>query len=105
MGAATGKGLSDLIRERFGVRGAAFAMSTLFFANVLITISEFAGIAAACELIGISKVHHRAAGRRSASGSSSRAARMTASKKSSSFMAFAFFAYPIAAIMAHPRLA
>ena len=30
MGAATGEGLSDLIRERFGVRGSAFAMSTLF---------------------------------------------------------------------------
>src|SRR5690349_1740046 len=53
MGAATGKGLSDLIRERFGVRGAAFAMLTLLIANVLVTISEFAGIAAASELFGI----------------------------------------------------
>jgi len=54
MGAATGQGLSDLIRERFGVRGAAFAMLTLVVANILVTISEFAGIAAACELFGIS---------------------------------------------------
>src|SRR5262245_16040794 len=36
MGAATGKGLSDLIRERFGVRGAAFAMTTLIVANALL---------------------------------------------------------------------
>ncbi|HEY2631774.1 MAG TPA: divalent metal cation transporter, partial [Solirubrobacteraceae bacterium] len=55
MGAAAGKGLSDLIRERFGVRGAAFAMLTLLIANALITISEFAGIAAASELFGIPK--------------------------------------------------
>ncbi|HKB46893.1 MAG TPA: divalent metal cation transporter, partial [Ktedonobacterales bacterium] len=53
MGTMTGKGLSDLIRERFGVRGAAFAMLTLLIANVLVTISEFAGIAAASELFGI----------------------------------------------------
>src|SRR5258705_12662460 len=55
MGAMTGKGLSDLIRERFGVRGAAFAMLTLLVANILITISEFAGIAAAGELFGVPK--------------------------------------------------
>ncbi len=39
----------------FGVRGANFAMSTLLVANSLITISEFAGIAAASELFGIPK--------------------------------------------------
>ncbi len=101
MGAATGEGLSDLIRERFGVRGSAFAMSTLFFANVLITISEFAGIAAACELIGISKyitVPLAAIGiwLIVTRGSYERV------EKIFLFMAFAFFAYPIAAIMAHP---
>lgn len=56
MGAATNQGLSDMIRERFGVRGAAFAMLTLFIANAVITISEFAGIAAASELLGIPKL-------------------------------------------------
>ena len=55
MGAVTGQGLADLIRERFGVRGAAFAMLTLLIANSLITISEFVGIAAASELFGIPK--------------------------------------------------
>ena len=56
MGAATNQGLSDMIRERFGVRGAAFAMLALFIANAVITISEFAGIAAASELLGIPKL-------------------------------------------------
>ncbi|HET8909580.1 MAG TPA: Nramp family divalent metal transporter [Ktedonobacterales bacterium] len=102
MGAATGEGLSDLIRERFGVRGAAFAMTTLFVANILITISEFAGIAAACELVGISKyitVPLAAIGiwLIVTRGSYDRV------EKVFLFMAFAFFTYPIAAIMAHPN--
>lgn len=102
MGAATGEGLSDLIRERFGVRGSAFAMTTLFLANILITISEFAGIAAACELVGISKyitVPLAAIGvwLIVTRGSYDRV------EKIFLFMAFAFFTYPIAAIMAHPN--
>lgn len=52
MGAVTGKGLSDLIRERFGVKLTFFAMVTLLIANVTTTIADFAGIAAASELIG-----------------------------------------------------
>lgn len=55
MGAVTGKGLSDLIREQFGVRWTAFAMSTLLVANAATTVSEFAGIAAALELFGVTK--------------------------------------------------
>lgn len=101
MGAATGKGLSDLIRERFGVRGAAFAMLTLLIANTLITISEFAGIAAASELFGIPKyitVPIAAVGvwLLVTRGSYGRV------EKIFLVMTFAFFAYPIAAIMAHP---
>src|SRR6059058_6710793 len=53
MGAVTGKGLSDLIRERFGVRWTAFVMLALLIANGGVTISEFLGIAAASELFGI----------------------------------------------------
>jgi Mn2+/Fe2+ NRAMP family transporter len=102
MGAATGKGLSDLIRERFGVRGAAFAMSTLLLANILITISEFAGIAAACELFGIPKyitVPLAAIGIWFVitRGSYDRV------EKIFLVMSFAFFTYPIAAILAHPN--
>jgi Mn2+/Fe2+ NRAMP family transporter len=53
MGAVTGKGLADLIRERFGVRWTALVMMALLVANGGVTVSEFVGIAAATELIGV----------------------------------------------------
>lgn len=56
MGAVTGKGTADLIRERFGVKMTTFAMFCLLIANLGTTVAEFAGIAAAGELFGISKV-------------------------------------------------
>jgi len=55
MGAVTGKGLSDLIREEFGVRWTLFAMLILLVANIAVTIAEFAGIAASLEILGITK--------------------------------------------------
>lgn len=55
MGAATGKGLGALIRERFGLRPTAFAMFTMLVANMATTIAEFAGVAAGMELFGVSK--------------------------------------------------
>src|SRR5579885_1216519 len=53
MGAATGKGLSELIRENFGIRWTAFVMLCVLFANGTTVISEFIGIAAALELFKI----------------------------------------------------
>jgi Mn2+/Fe2+ NRAMP family transporter len=53
MGAVTGKGLGDLIRERFGLRWSAFATLAFFVANAGTTITEFVGIGAAAELFGI----------------------------------------------------
>lgn len=53
MGAVTGKGLADLIRERFGVRWTALVMLALLIANGGVTVSEFVGIAAATELMGV----------------------------------------------------
>jgi Mn2+/Fe2+ NRAMP family transporter len=53
MGAVTGKGLADLIRERFGVRWTALIMLALLVANAGVTVSEFVGIAAASELFGV----------------------------------------------------
>lgn len=50
MGAVTGKGLADLIREVFGLRVAVFALVVLVVANFAITVSEFAGIAAVGEM-------------------------------------------------------
>lgn len=51
MGAVTGKGLSDLIREQFGVRWTMLAMCALLIANTGITISEFLGIAASVQVL------------------------------------------------------
>ena len=50
MGAVTGKGLADLIREEYGVRVTLFAMVALLVANFATTVSEFAGIAAAVQI-------------------------------------------------------
>ncbi len=50
MGAITGKGLADLIREEYGVKVTLFAIITLLIANFATTVSEFAGILAAVEL-------------------------------------------------------
>lgn len=55
MGAVTGKGTADLIRERFGVKITAFAMFCLLLANLGTTVAEFAGVAAATELFGLSR--------------------------------------------------
>jgi len=55
MGAVTGRGLSALIREEFGVRATFFAMLGLLIANLGTVIAQFAGIAAGLEIFGISK--------------------------------------------------
>lgn len=54
-GAVTGRGLSDLIRELFGVKWTFFAMVVLLIANIGTTASEFSGIATSFEIFGISK--------------------------------------------------
>lgn len=55
MAVVTGKGLSDLIREKFGVKLTFFAMTTLLIANIGVVLGDFAGIAASLELFNISK--------------------------------------------------
>jgi Mn2+/Fe2+ NRAMP family transporter len=56
MGAVTGKGLSDLIRERFGVRWTIVAMAALLIANGSNVVAEFAGVAASLELLGVERI-------------------------------------------------
>jgi Mn2+/Fe2+ NRAMP family transporter len=56
MGAVTGKGLSDLIRERFGVGWTAVAMLALLIANGSNIAAEYAGIAASLELLGVPRI-------------------------------------------------
>jgi NRAMP (natural resistance-associated macrophage protein)-like metal ion transporter len=55
MGVVSGKGLSDLIRERFGAKITFYLMIVLLLANLGNTLCEFAGIAASMEIFGISK--------------------------------------------------
>jgi Mn2+/Fe2+ NRAMP family transporter len=55
MGVVTGKGLSDLIRERFGVKLTFYLLVALIFTNFGNTIAEFAGIAASLEIFHVSK--------------------------------------------------
>ena len=55
MGAVTGDGLSDLIRERFGPRWTVLAMLCLLTANAGVMVAEFVGIATAAELFGVSR--------------------------------------------------
>jgi NRAMP (natural resistance-associated macrophage protein)-like metal ion transporter len=55
MGAVTGKGLSDLIREEFGLRITFLLMAVLVLANLTNVMAEFAGVASSLELFHISR--------------------------------------------------
>lgn len=55
MGVVTGKGLSELIREEFGLRTTALLMLGLVLCNLFDVISEFAGVASSTQLFGLSK--------------------------------------------------
>lgn len=101
LGAATGRGLLDLIRERYGLGWATFAVGIILVANGGVTISEFVGIGAAVELIGLNKyiVVPLAAALiwyLVIFGSYNRV------EKIFILMTLVFFAYPAAAFMAHP---
>ena len=101
LGAATGRGLLDLIRERFGIGWGLFATTVVLVANGGLIISEFVGIAAAAELFGISRwlVVPLAAGviwYLVLFGSYS------AVEKIFLAMTLVFFAYPVAAFLARP---
>src|SRR6202163_1335387 len=55
MGAVTGKGLSDLIREEFGLRITFLLMTLLVLANLTNVMAEFAGVASSLEIFHISR--------------------------------------------------
>ncbi len=104
MGAVTGKGLAELIREQYGVRWSAFATLSVLVANLGICISEFVGIGAA---LGLAHVPKYASVPLAAAvvwllvvrGSYKIAERVFV------LMTIPFFAYPIAAILARPHWA
>ena len=56
MGVVTGKGLSDLIREKFGARITFYLMIGVFLTNMGNILSEFAGVAAGMEVFGVDKL-------------------------------------------------
>jgi NRAMP (natural resistance-associated macrophage protein)-like metal ion transporter len=55
MGAVTGKGLSDLIREEFGLRATFVTMAILSVADFGNIAAEFAGLASGMGVFGVSK--------------------------------------------------
>jgi len=55
MGVVTGKGLSDLIRERFGVRITVYLLMAVVLTNIGNIIAEFAGVASSLEMFQVSK--------------------------------------------------
>jgi NRAMP (natural resistance-associated macrophage protein)-like metal ion transporter len=57
MGAVTGKGLSDLIREEFGLRITFFMMIGILITNFGNVVTEFIGIATSLELFGLTRVY------------------------------------------------
>jgi NRAMP (natural resistance-associated macrophage protein)-like metal ion transporter len=102
LGAATGRGLLDLIRERFGLGWALCAVGVILIANGGVIVSEFVGIGAAMELLAISKYVAIPLGAALLwylviFGSYAHV------EKIFLVMTLVFFAYPVAAIMAHPQ--
>ena len=102
LGAATGRGLLDLIRERYGISWALFAVGVIIVANGGVTLSEFVGIGAAAELLGVSKYIAVPLGAALLwylviFGSYSHV------EKIFLLMTLVFFAYPVAAFMARPQ--
>ena len=55
MGVVSSKGLADLIRETFRMKVTVVMMAALVFTNAANTASEFAGLAAAGEILGLSR--------------------------------------------------
>lgn len=56
LGSVTGMGFSDLVRERFGVRMTSFVVVALLIANLGTAFSEFIGVSAAADLLGVSRL-------------------------------------------------
>jgi len=101
MGAATGKGLSDLIRENFSIRLTTFVLITFLIANGGVIVSEFIGIASALDIFGVPQwigapIAGFAIWFLIARGSYQRV------EKIFLVLTVAFFAYIIAAFMAKP---
>ena len=103
LGAYTGEGLGALIREQFSLRASAGALLLLLVANAALTVSEFSGIGAAMELLGVSRyiaipVALVVLWTLTVFGTYSKGERVAL------VLSFAFLAYPVAAFLAHPNV-
>ncbi len=101
MGVVTGKGLAELVRENYGIRWSAFATVAVLIASLGICISDFVGVGAALGLAGIPAqvsvpIAAVAIWLIIVRGSYRSAERVFI------WLTIPFFAYPIAAILAHP---
>jgi Mn2+/Fe2+ NRAMP family transporter len=101
MGAVTGKGLSDLIREEFGLRLTFFTMAVLGLADLGNIAAEFAGLASGLGMFGLSKYVAVPLG----------AALVWAAVMRGSYkrveqilliLSLIYFTYPVSALLAHP---
>ena len=102
MGTVTGKGLAELIREEYGIRWSVLATSAVLVANLGICISDFVGIGAA---LGLAGVPAQVTVPIAALGIWMIIVRGSYRSAERIFVWFTipFFAYPIAAVLAHPR--
>jgi Mn2+/Fe2+ NRAMP family transporter len=101
MGVVTGKGLAELIREEYGIRWSVIATTAVLIANLGICISDFVGVGAALGLAGVPvQISVPIAGLAIwtiiVRGSYRSAERIFV------WLTIPFFAYPLAAILAHP---
>jgi len=101
LGTYTGKGLAALIREQFSLRFTALALGCVLLANTGLVVSEFAGLGAAFELLGVSRyiiipIAAVAIWALVLFGSYRYAERIFL------VMSLAFLAYPIAAVLGKP---
>ncbi len=101
MGVVTGKGLAELVREEYGIRWSVLATTAVVVANMGICISDFVGVGAALSLAGIPAqltVPIAAVGIWLIIVRGS----YRSAEKVFIWLTLPFFAYPIAAILAHP---
>jgi NRAMP (natural resistance-associated macrophage protein)-like metal ion transporter len=102
MGVVTGKGLAELVREEYGIRWSVLATSAVLVANLGICIADFVGVGAALGLAGVPAqasvpVAALAIWLIIVRGSYRMAERIFI------WLTIPFFAYPVAAILAHPH--
>jgi NRAMP (natural resistance-associated macrophage protein)-like metal ion transporter len=102
MGAVTGKGLSDLIREEFGFRATFFTMVVLGLADLGNIAAEFAGVASAVGIFGISKYVAVPLAALLVWSVVVRGT-YTVVERVLLVLSFVYFAYPVSAYLSHPN--